>query len=68
MTKQTLDEWKTQYITQERIDTEMRIRNITQEDALISLNRIAEDIYNIVQVQSMTGPTGVIFHIRKNYQ
>jgi hypothetical protein len=68
MTKQTLDEWKTQYITQERIDTEMRTRNITQEDALIRLNRIAEDIYNIVQVQPMTGPTGVIFHIRKNYQ
>lgn len=65
MTKQTLNEYKIQYITQEKIDNEMILRNITQEEAIIILNRRAEVIYNIVQVQPMTGPTGKIFKLKK---
>lgn len=69
MTKQTLNEYKIQYITQEKIDNEMILRNITQEEAIIILNRRAEEFYNffdsLVQVQPMPGPTGKIFNLKK---
>jgi benzoyl-CoA reductase/2-hydroxyglutaryl-CoA dehydratase subunit BcrC/BadD/HgdB len=65
--KQTLEEWKTEYITKEKIEDMMSRRNITEEKAVEILNRAAEEIYSICWVQPMNVPTGIIFKLKHHY-
>ena len=60
----TLEEWKTEYVTKEKIEDTMVKRNITEEEAVEILNQTAELMYTIVYVQPMTGPTGQIFKLK----
>lgn len=62
--KQTLEEWKTEYVTKERIYDMMMRRNITEEEAAEILNKTAEHIYIICDVQPMTAPTGKTFKLK----
>jgi hypothetical protein len=61
----TLEEWKTEYVTKERIDEMMTQRNITEEEAIEILNQTVEDFYSICNVQPMTAPTGEIFKLKR---
>jgi hypothetical protein len=64
MRNQTLEEWKTEYVTKEKIEDMMMRRNITEEEAVKILNKTAEHIYIICVVQPMTGPTGKTFKLK----
>lgn len=64
MEKQTLEEWKTEYVTKERIDDMMTQRNITEKEAVEILNQIVEESYSICDVQPMTAPTGKTFKLK----
>jgi hypothetical protein len=60
----TLEEWKTEYVTKERIDEMMTQRNITEEEAVEILNQRVKDVYDICYVQPMTAPTGITFKLK----
>ena len=64
MKQKTLEEWKTEYVTKERIEDMVVQKNITEEEALKILNQTAELIYTLVYVQPMTGPTGQMFKLK----
>jgi hypothetical protein len=64
MKQKTLEEWKTEYVTKERIEDMMVRKNITEEEAVEILNQIAELYSTLVYVQPMTGPTGKIFKLK----
>ncbi len=61
----TDEEWKTEYVTKERIDDMMMRRNISKEEAVEILNQTVEDTYSICNVQPMTAPTGKIFKLKR---
>jgi hypothetical protein len=64
MKQKTFEEWKTEYVTKERIEDMMVRENITEEEAVEILNQIAELYSTLVYVQPMTGPTGQIFKLK----
>jgi hypothetical protein len=63
MRNQTLEEWKTEYVTKEKIDRMVKM-GATQEQAEKHYNELAEWIYIICVVQPMSGPVGETFKLK----
>lgn len=61
--KQTLEEWKTEYVTKEKIER-MVSMGATQEQAERHYNKIAEEIYILCNVQPMNIDVKEMFNIR----
>ena len=64
MKRKTLEEWKTEYVTKEKIEDMMVRKNITEEEALEILNQTAEVYSTLIHIQPLTGPTGKIFKLK----
>ena len=62
MIKQTLEEWKTEYVTKEKIEKMVKM-GATQEQAERHYNELAETIYSLCNVQPMN-VTGKIFKLK----
>jgi hypothetical protein len=60
--KQTLEEWKTEYIIKEKIEWMVKM-GATQEQAERYYNEQAEWIYNLSNVQPMSNESGKVFDI-----
>jgi hypothetical protein len=65
--KQTLEEWKTEYVTKEKIDRMVKM-GATQEQAEKHYNEMAEWIYNLSNVQPMNVPTEETFECRTRFK
>jgi hypothetical protein len=64
MKQKTFEEWKTEYVTKERIEDMVVQKNITEEKALKILNQTAEEYSKLIYFQPLTGPTGKIFKLK----
>ena len=60
MIKQTLEEWKTEYVTKEKIEKMVKM-GATQEQAERHYNELAETIYSLCNVQPMSNVGGEVF-------
>jgi hypothetical protein len=64
MKRKTLEEWKTEYVTKERIEDMVVRKNITEEEALEILNQTAEEYSKLIYFQPLTCPNGKIFKLK----
>jgi hypothetical protein len=63
MKQKTLEEWKTEYVTKEKIEKMVKM-GATQEQAERHYNELAETIYILCNVQPMSNVGGEVFNIR----